>query len=127
MPSLSRLPPAKIGGFGGSSCGYLVSMAGVLDGKGEPNDHDPVNRVSSKVQTVVVLYTNHDLKRMENNAAVALFVGTIINPTLPEGALRTEYRRYIEASSITYVTPDDPHSSSFTAMQTPSFPSSKRN
>ena len=103
-----RIAPAHIGGFGASSGGYLVSMAGVLDGKGDPDDHDPVNRVSSKVQSVVALYTGNDLKRMEGNASVALFVGAITNPTLPQGALRTEHGRYAEASAITHITPDDP-------------------
>jgi fermentation-respiration switch protein FrsA (DUF1100 family) len=71
-------------------------------------DHDPVNRMSSKVQSVVALYSTHDLKRMQDNAVVTLFVGALIDPTLPEGALRPEYRRYAEASTITHVTPDDP-------------------
>jgi acetyl esterase/lipase len=103
-----KIVPTQVGGFGGSSGGYLVGMLGVLDGKGDPDDHDPVNRVSSKLQSVVALYTNFDLKRMEGNTAVTLFVGVHINPTLPESALRAEYGRYAEASSVNYVTPDDP-------------------
>jgi acetyl esterase/lipase len=102
-----RIDPTQIGGIGGSSGGYLVSMMGVLDGKGDPDDHDPVNRVSSKLQSIVALYTEGDLTRMQGNIAVVLFVGAITNPTLTESAQRTEYRRYAEASPITYFTPDD--------------------
>ena len=53
----SRIAPTQIGGIGGSSGGYRVSMMCVLDGKGDPDDHDPINRVSSKLQSVVALYT----------------------------------------------------------------------
>jgi acetyl esterase/lipase len=105
--SIFKIAPDKIGGFGGSSVGYLVSMLGVLDEKGDPKDHDRINRVSSKVQSVVALYASLDLRRMQGNAAVALFIGVLINPTLPEGALRTEYACFAEASPITHVTPDD--------------------
>jgi len=102
-----RIAPTQIGGFGASSGGYLVSMMGVLDGKGDPDDHDPVNRVSAKLQSVVALYTEADLKRMQGNMAVVLFVGVITNPTLAESAQRTEYSRLAEGSPITYFTPDD--------------------
>ena len=101
------IAPTQIGGFGASSGGYLVSMMGVLDGKGDPDDHDPVNRVSSKLQSVVALYTAGDLKRMQENPAVVLFVGVFTNPTLAESAQRTEYSRLAEGSPITYFTPDD--------------------
>ena len=102
-----KIDPTQIGGIGGSSGGYLVSMMGVLDGKGDPDDHDPVNRVSSKLQSIVALYTEADLKRMQGNMAVVLFVGVITNPTLTESAQRAEYGRLTEGSPITYFTPDD--------------------
>ena len=44
--------PDRIGAVGGSSGGHLVSMLGTLDGKGNPDDPDPVER-ESKVQCVV--------------------------------------------------------------------------
>jgi acetyl esterase/lipase len=102
-----RIAPTQIGGVGASSGGYLVSMMGVLDGKGDPDDLDPVNRVSSKLQSVVALYTAGDLKRMQGNVAVVLFVGVLTNPTLGESAQRTEYGRLAEGSPVTYFTPDD--------------------
>src|SRR5947209_2309359 len=43
----------RIGAAGGSSGGHLVSMLGTLDGKGNANDSDPVERESAKVQCVV--------------------------------------------------------------------------
>jgi acetyl esterase/lipase len=48
--------PERIGAAGGSSGAYLVDMVGVLDGKGDPDDPDPVNRGSAKVQAVVSLH-----------------------------------------------------------------------
>jgi acetyl esterase/lipase len=48
-----RIDPDRIGAFGSSSGGHLVSLLGVLDGKGNPTDPDPINRISSKVQAVV--------------------------------------------------------------------------
>ncbi len=42
--------PDRIGATGGSSGGHLVSMLGTLDGKGNPDDPDPVERESAKVQ-----------------------------------------------------------------------------
>ncbi len=44
--------PDRIGAVGGSSGGHLVSLLGVLDGWGDPEDPDPVNRESAKVQCV---------------------------------------------------------------------------
>ena len=41
----------RIGAAGGSSGGHLVSLA--LTGEGDPDDQDPVNRESARVQRVV--------------------------------------------------------------------------
>ena len=53
--------PDRIGAAGGSSGGYLVSMVGVMDGQGDQNDSDPVNRESAKVQCVVARAAPTDL------------------------------------------------------------------
>ena len=103
--------PNQIGSFGGSSGAHLVSMLGVLDGTGDPDDPDPINRLSSKVQTVVALYTPSDLKGVltpRGAPAVALFVG--VRNLLTDNTPRTtpEYKRYAAASPITYITRDDP-------------------
>src|SRR5215471_7058753 len=59
-----RIDPTRMGAFGSSSGGHLVSMLGVLDGQGKRDDPDPINRVSAKVQTVVALFPAIDLTKM---------------------------------------------------------------
>ena len=83
----------------------MVSLLGVLEGKGNPDDPDPINRLNAKVQTVVALFGAFDLKKLIT-PPVALLLGAI----LPRNAKPTsiEVQRYAEASPITYVTPDDP-------------------
>jgi acetyl esterase/lipase len=102
--------PDRIGAMGASSGAYLVSMVGVLDGAGAPDDLDPVNRLSSKVQSVVALFGLFDLKRVhtaEGGAVVALFLGLRpLGRSTPSSSL--ESKRYAAASPITYVTSDDP-------------------
>ena len=51
----------RIGAWGASSGGHLVELLGTMDGKGDPSDSDPVNRLSAKVQSVVVLFAPSDL------------------------------------------------------------------
>jgi acetyl esterase/lipase len=102
--------PNRIGAIGGSSGAHLAAMLGTLDGKGDDGDTDPVNRVSSKVQTVVSIFGPFDLigvRTIPGAPAVALFVG--VRP-FPEGTTPSapEARRYAAASPITYVTADDP-------------------
>ena len=48
------IDPESIGAIGFSSGGYLVSMLGVSDGKGNPSDSSPINRESSKVQALLL-------------------------------------------------------------------------
>lgn len=96
------IDPDRIGAVGGSSGGHLVSMLGTLDGKGDPEDESPVNRVSAKVQCVVARAAPTSF--MEGG--VGLFFLNI-----REGALKNnqsiEYKRAKEASPITYVSADD--------------------
>jgi acetyl esterase/lipase len=85
-------------------------MLGVLDGTGDPDDADPVNRLSSKVQAVIAIFAPADLKRINTQRggpAVALFTG--VRNQLTENTPRTtpEYKRYAAASPITYLTADD--------------------
>jgi len=101
--------PDRIGAIGGSSGAHLAAMLGTLDGKGDETDSDRVNRVSSKVQTVVAIFGPFDLTRVHTisgGPAVALFVG--VRPA-PEGTTSSapEARRYAAASPVTYVTSDD--------------------
>lgn len=97
--------PDRIGAAGGSSGGHLVSMLGTLDGKGNPSDPDPVERESAKVQCVVARAAPTNFLKLKPN----LFLGM----PLPAGdgpaeKNSVEYKTYVEASPITYVTPDDP-------------------
>ncbi len=97
----------RIGAMAGSSGGHLVSMAGVLDGSGDPEDSDPINRVSAKVQCVVGRAVPADLSAIaaENRSfALALLVGAAYSND-PDSA---EARRYVSASPTSYVSPDDP-------------------
>jgi acetyl esterase/lipase len=88
----------------------LAAMVGVLDGAGNPSDPDPVNRIGSKVQSVVATYGAFDLKKIKTvigGPAVALFVG--VRPIADDSPTTTvEYLQYASASPITYITRDDP-------------------
>lgn len=53
--SVYRIDANQIGAVGGSSGGHLVSMLGTLDGKGDPDDVDAINRLSAKVQAVAAI------------------------------------------------------------------------
>lgn len=109
--STYRIDPNRIGAAGGSSGGHLVSMLGTLDGQGDPEDPDPINRLSSKVQAVVALFAPFDLtdpilRQSDARAFGALFIGAWITDNMPPNA--EEYRRHKAASPITYVSRDDP-------------------
>jgi acetyl esterase/lipase len=97
--------PDQIGAVGGSSGGHLVSLLGLLDGQGNPNDGSPINRVSAKVQCVVTRAAPADLVLMakEQQPLIPLF-GYAINwdPS------SFEHRTFVEASPVTYVSADDP-------------------
>jgi acetyl esterase/lipase len=100
--------PDRIGGVGYSSGGHLVSMLGVMDGKGNSADTDPVNRESAKLQSVVAGGTPSDLLGTLNSSAAAVvvsFLGLIVFPGQNEAS--EEYKTYREASPLNHVTPDD--------------------
>lgn len=100
------IDPNRIGAVGGSSGGHLVSMLGVLDGQGDPNDPDPVNRVSAKVQTVVARAAPSDLastQTLSGTGALALLMGALPTPD-PQSK---ESLAYLDASPIKYVSADD--------------------
>ena len=99
----------RIGAVGGSSGGHLVLMLGLMDGKGDPQDADPVNRESAKVQCVVARAGPADLAAMAGSGgggATVSFVG--MPPPGREAGGSAEARVYREASPISYVTADDP-------------------
>jgi acetyl esterase/lipase len=101
------IDPNRIGAVGGSSGGHLVSMLAVLDGSGDPDDPDPINRVSAKVQTVVARAAPSDLAKIETvsgTGLIALLMGTLPSPD-PQSSEALAYR---EASPINYVSANDP-------------------
>lgn len=102
------IDPDSIGAMGASSGGHLVNMLGALDGSGDPNDPDPVNRASSKVQSVVAMMAPSDLVAFARGPAgdkwfVASFLGMPLIRN-DEASLRV----HEEASPISYASPDDP-------------------
>ena len=92
------IDPDRLGGFGYSSGAHLISLLGLMDGDGDANDGDPVNRESAKLQAVVARAAPTDLTKLSSPAVVS-FLGS------RPGRGNPSYR---EASPITYVTPDDP-------------------
>ena len=71
------IDPNRIGAMGGSSGGHLVSLLGTLDGAGDPDDPDPLNQESAKVQCVVARAVPADLRLPFSIAdpAPGLFLG----------------------------------------------------
>jgi acetyl esterase/lipase len=98
----------RIGAAGGSSGAYLVDMLGVLDGKGDPDDPDPVNRESAKVQCVVARAAPIDwINLVSNRAAFVDIMGMrveIAGKLLPANSV--EYKSYREASPLFYLSKD---------------------
>jgi acetyl esterase/lipase len=107
------IDPERIGAVGGSAGGHLVSLLGTLDGQGDPDDADPINRVSAKVQTVVGRAVPSDLSRSAGGA-VAILLGAQLgrgfdpDADLSEAGLTEEVRKHLEASPVTHVSSDDP-------------------
>lgn len=102
------ISPARIGGSGGSSGGHLISMLGTMDGAGDPNDPDPVNRESAKLQCIVARAAPVDLLQMTPSLgadAVALLLGATAVESEPKTSV--EYKTAWAASPINYVSPDD--------------------
>jgi len=96
------IDPERIGAVGGSSGGHLVSMVGLLDGDGDPEDESPVNRESAKVQCVVARATPSDFRE----GGPDWFLGARVGPKADHKSI--EYRIALEASPITHVSPGDP-------------------
>lgn len=92
----------RIGAMGGSSGGHLVSLLGVLDGMGDGNDVSGVNQESAKVQVVVARAAPSDLTLASPRRNHPLF-----GFRRSEREDSDEYRKFVEASPVTYVTSDD--------------------
>lgn len=101
------IQPDRIGASGGSSGGHLVGMLGTLDGKGNPDDFDPVERESAKVQCVVARAAPINFFRMRTAGVAFLGMGAPAGDD-PDATKSLEYRTYHAASPIFHVSPDDP-------------------
>ena len=92
----------RIGAIGGSSGGHLVSMLGLLDGEGDPDDESAVNRESARVQCVVARAAPTSFMDMpERTAAAGLFLGAQVGRGAGDGSL--ERRRALAASPVSHV------------------------
>lgn len=93
--------PQRIGAMGGSSGGHLVSLLGVMDGEGDPQDPSPVNRESAKAQAVVARAAPTDL-------SLSSGISPLLGFRLPGRPGSAEHRQMVDASPLTYVSADDP-------------------
>lgn len=99
---------ARIGGSGGSSGAHLVSMLATMDGTGDANDPDLVNRESAKLQCITARAAPIDLLRMTpslGEGALALLLGARVVESTPKTSI--EYKTAWAASPINYVSGDD--------------------
>ena len=95
-----------IGATGHSSGGQLAALLGVLDGAGDNEDPDPVNKVSAKVQSVVLRAPNIEIATINTETSTPLI--TLFMNTRPNQKLSIEEtRRFKEAIPTTHVTEDD--------------------
>ena len=98
------IDPKRIGAVGGSSGGHLVSLLAALDGEGNLDDPDPINRENAKIQTAVARAAPFDLTKMGHSANLSLLMGArLVNDPNSQ-----EAKRYVDASPITYISNDDP-------------------
>jgi acetyl esterase/lipase len=91
----------RIGALGGSSGGHLVSMLGLLEGSGDPDDESAINRESAGVQCVVARAAPTSFLDMPNRGAGSLFLGANASRAAAEGSI--ERRRAVAASPLTHV------------------------
>lgn len=102
------IDPDRIGGVGGSSGGHLILMLGVLDGNGQPDDPDPVNRESAKLQCIAARAAPVDLIRMNGesgSASIASMMGLLLSTR--DAKASTQYKAYWAASPINHVSDGD--------------------
>jgi acetyl esterase/lipase len=98
----------RIGAAGYSSGGTLASLLGVLDGKGAPEDNDPVERESARVQCVVAGGGGYDftlVKTLTGLPVLGSYFGSTIALGYHDGG--PEYRTYQQGSPRFHVSGDD--------------------
>jgi acetyl esterase/lipase len=103
------IDPARIGGSGGSSGAHLLSLAATVDGAGNANDPDPVNRHSAKLQCIVSRAGPMDLTSMwptNGSELLSALFGAPIDETTPKHA--DVFKTAWSASPLAHVSSDDP-------------------
>jgi acetyl esterase/lipase len=94
----------RLGGVGYSSGAHLVSLLGTLEGKGDPDDPDPINRESAKLQCVVAGATPADLTNPRTPIGAGYVTTFLGMPTFPDDLPTSEsYKKYREASPLYHV------------------------
>ncbi|MBI1353865.1 MAG: prolyl oligopeptidase family serine peptidase [Acidobacteria bacterium] len=101
--------PERLGGVGGSSGGHLTAMLGLHDGDGDPDDPDPVNRLSAKLQCILPWAPPVDLIAMNGQYGNPTFASWLGMRLMANDKKTTaQYRMYHDASPIHLVSKDDP-------------------
>lgn len=95
--------PNHIGAVGGSSGGHLVSMLGLQDGVGDASSEDPIEQESAKVQCVIARAAPVDFILRDKTTPFLDYERSEADDTSSDA-----YKRHVEASPITYVTPEAP-------------------
>jgi acetyl esterase/lipase len=97
--------PNLIGAAGHSSGACLALLLGVLDGEGEFEHADLVERESAKVQAVASLAAPTDFINVPVSFAQSSYLGVaLFNPA---NTSTQEYKIYHDASPVFHATPDD--------------------
>lgn len=97
----------RIGAFGGSSGGQLVSMLALAPGAGDPEDESPINQVSASVQCVVTRAAPVNFTPgLHGTAAPPLLLRARIGADTAPNSVEARLAR--NASPLTYVTPTAP-------------------
>jgi acetyl esterase/lipase len=97
--------PDLMGAAGHSSGGCLALLLGVLDGRGELEHTDLIERQSAKVQAVASLAAPTDFINVPASFAQSSYLGVaLFNPAQTS---TPEYRIYRDASPVFHVTADD--------------------
>ena len=100
--------PEHLGAVGASSGAHLVDMLGVLDGNGNRENIDEINRLSAKVQCVVLFSPPADFTSFQPGIAsahIALLTGFLPDRGARKGT--EEHMMLRKASPIYHVSADD--------------------
>lgn len=95
------IAPQAIGVMGGSSGAHLAALLGTIEGNGDPDSPDPVERESPRVQGVALFAPATDLEAFGYEPRVVAMMGHTV--VAGDG-----HDAYVEASPIRHVSPDDP-------------------